>query len=293
MIEETKIKSIKNNIFPHSVNSIKDYQNFDWHKNKDIDTDKIQSSQAVVIDFFGLLKLSPHKDLIINSLFNKSGYEWSIEFEYTDSSVLKEPKSTQIDVIISNSQNIILIESKFTENDSGECSQPTSKPIKQCNGNYEEQINPKNGLKNKCALTAKNIKYWEYIPKIYKFNNIENYCPCPFKDNKYQIMRNLCFGKALSEKKNIIVENYLIYYEHEICPIHKKILEGNYLDELTIYLLDKNALKTLSYNQMLEKIIYLLNEKDKNECQNWVELKKWLNNKVETIKARATSLNKR
>ena len=291
MINETKIQSIKDNIFPHSINAVSDYYTFDWHigKNKEIDTDKIQSSQAVVIDVFGLLKQSPNKNLLINTLFNKSGEDWNIEFEYIDKKLLNEKKSTQIDIILSSSESIILIESKFTEDDSGECSQHP----KQCNGNYEEQTNPKNNQQNKCALTAKNIKYWEYIPKIYKLNSNENYCPCPFKKNQYQIMRNLCFGIALSEKKNIDVDNYFIYYEHEVCPIYRKIIEENYFETQAKYLLDKKSIKTLSYNQILKKTIEILNEKNHDECIKWIELEKWLINKVGIIKARATSLNKR
>jgi hypothetical protein len=277
MVDKNKIEQIKKNIFPHSVNAIEDYYEFDWHQYKRVvDTDKINSSQAVVIDVFGLLKLSPNKDIIINKIFNKNGTEWNILFEYINSTLLNESQSKQIDIVISDKQNIILLESKFMENDSGTCSQPKE----QCNGNYEEQINPKNNIKCKCALTAKGIKYWGFIPQIYKFDPNANYYPCPFKLNQYQFMRNLCFGKALSLNENKNVENYFIYYESEICPIYKKIKNNNYLIKLTENLHDKNILKILTYNNLIIGSQDVLKNIDIDEYKKWKELEIWLNEKI-------------
>ena len=285
-----KLNRIKDNLFSHSIAAIDDYNNFDWHKNKinEIDTDKVNSSQAIVIDVFGLLKLSPYKDFLINSIFNKNGIDWNIVFEYTDKTLLNEPKPTQIDIMISNNENVLLLESKFMEYNSGSCSQPK----KQCNGNYEEQINPENNLQSKCSLTAKGIKYWDYISEIYKFNKNEIYCPCPFKSYQYQFMRNLCFGKSLSEKHKINVENYFIYYESEICPIFNKIVKYNYLEKLTKDLIDKNLLKSLSYNRLINTSKNLLQNKDKNEYNKWVELEKWLESKIITIKNKQDKNNR-
>ena len=156
MIDTKKLQNIKNNLFSHSINAIDCYNSFNWHKiNSEIDTDKVNSSQAVVIDVFGLLKLSPYKDLLVNSILNKNEINWDIVFEFTDKTLLNEKKSTQIDIMISNKEDIILLESKFMKSDSSSCSQPS----KQCNGNYEEQVNPKTKIKNKCSLTAKGMKY--------------------------------------------------------------------------------------------------------------------------------------
>ena len=281
MIEELKIQSIKNNIFPYSLNAIDDFQVFDWHKyHNNIDTDKINSSQGVVIDVFGLLKISPYKDLLINAIFDKSGTDWNIDFEYTDHTLLNEKPSTQIDVVISNTENVLLFECKFMESDSGSCSQP----MEQCNGDYKEQTNPKNDKTSHCSLTAKEIKYWDYIPKIYIYDNEENICPCPFKGNQYQFMRNLCFGKALSEKKNINVENYFIYYESEICPIYNKIIKEKYVEKLVEKLRYKDTLKILSYNKLIVASKNAIRKIDQTEYKKWIELEKWLENKINVIR---------
>src|SRR6056297_2754035 len=112
-INTTIINNIKNNIFYRSQAAIEDYHNFDWHKNKIgiPDTDKINSSQALTIDFWGCLRNSPEKDKIINYLFNRDEYDWDIKFEYTEKELLNEPKPTQRDVLLVSTKNAIVIES--------------------------------------------------------------------------------------------------------------------------------------------------------------------------------------
>jgi hypothetical protein len=281
MIDKSKIECIKNNIFHHYIDAIENYDTFDWHQyHKVVDTDKINSSQAVVIDVFGLLKLASYRDILINTIFSKNGNNWNIDFEYTNSQLLNEKPSTQIDIIISNNDNIILLESKFMESDGGACSQPNE----QCNGNYEEQINLKNNIKSRCSLTTKKIKYWDYIPELYNYDKNENYYPCPFKSGQYQFMRNLCFGKALATTQKKKVENYFIYYESDICPIYKKIINNDYLEKLKENLKDRNILKTLSYNELIEKTKNILNNINLEEYKKWNELEIWLKQKIEKYK---------
>ena len=54
MDEKTR-KSIADNIFPAAHDAIEDWDSFLWHQdnNNQIDTWKINSSQAMVIDVFG------------------------------------------------------------------------------------------------------------------------------------------------------------------------------------------------------------------------------------------------
>ena len=61
---------------------------------------------------------------------------------------LSELRETQIDVLAKSTSSIVALECKFTEADGGECSQvhklgkSAHKGMCQCNGNYEEQVNP-------------------------------------------------------------------------------------------------------------------------------------------------------
>ena len=279
IIDIKKIESIKKNLFYRSINSIDDYYNFDWHNYKgEIDTDKINSSQALVIDFWGCIKLSPYKNQLINLFFNKNDDNWEIIFEYKNKSLLSEKRPTQIDLIVESEACAIIIESKFTEQDGGGCSQTnkTKQGFYQCNGKYEEQINPINNIKSKCALTGKGIKYWDYIDALTDFEKDKDYNPCPFKGGEYQWMRNICFAKAYAKHK--ISECYLVYYKSEKCPISKNVNNGTYLGKLKGKIKDKKSFQPISYNELLGKAISYL-DFDDVEKQIWVDLQKWIKNK--------------
>lgn len=237
MIDTETIKRIKSNLFYRSINSIIDYGKFDWHKgqNKKIDTDKINSSQALAIDFWGCIITSPFKNQLINLIFNKNEKNWEVNFEYSDKSLLSETRAaTQIDILIKNDNYVMVVESKFTEKDGGSCSQvnKTKKGLFQCNGNYEEQVNPINNIKAKCALIGKGIKYWDYINELTFFSDRNDYKPCPFKKGEYQWMRNICFAEAYAKKNSVKAESYLVYLKSVKCPISKKVNNDTYLGEL-------------------------------------------------------------
>lgn len=284
---EKKIESIKENLFFRSQKSIPDYYSFDWHNYKgEIDTNKINSSQAIAIDFWGCLKLSPYKNQIINRLFSKNCDAWDILFEYTNKNILSEKRPTQIDVIIESESIAIIIESKFTETNGGMCSQTkkSENGYSQCNGNYEFQTNHKNGIKSKCALTGKGILYWDYIDSLTKFDKNETYYPCPFKNSEFQWMRNICFATAYAKYKNIGSECYLVYYKSDKCAISRKIQNQKYLGELKEKIQNPRMFVPLSYNDLLDQVIVFLDSIDRVEKQVWVELHNWLKEKELKIK---------
>jgi len=61
------------------------------------------------------------------------------------------------------------------------------------------QVNPANQILDRCALTGKGIRYWEVIPQIFRLNPGDDYCPCPFRGQEYQWMRNLVLSRAIAE----------------------------------------------------------------------------------------------
>jgi len=274
-----KITSIKNNLFYRSLEIIPDFYTFPWHQYKgEIDTDKVNASQAIAIDFWGCLYSSKYKDELINTLFNTKSKVWSIELEYTNSELLNEPTSTQIDVLLKSSDKAIFIESKFTEK-GGNCSQPPKK----CNGNYQLQINPENEKKSKCSLTGKNIRYWEFIEKVTDYKMDSEYFSCPFKGMEYQWMRNICFAKAYSEKHSgITTETYLFYYNSPKNHISQLVNKGNQLGSLTGNL--KTKFDTKSYNNCISLCIDYLKTIDLNEMNVWIELNKWMSDKDKKLK---------
>ncbi len=279
-IDIRKIESIKKNLFYRSINSIDDYYDFDWHK----DSNKVNSSQALAIDFWGCLKLSPYKNRLINLFFNKDDDNWEIKFEYKDKSLLSEKRATQIDLIVESQTCAIIIESKFTEEDGGSCSQTkkTKQGLYQCNGKYKKQINPINKITSKCALTGKGIEYWDYIDTLTYFKKDRIYDTCPFKNGEYQWMRNICFAKAYAKDKKKINNCFLVYYKSEKCSISKKVADGSYLGKLKGKIKNPESFLALSYNELLKKAISNLKSYSV-EKQIWVDLRKWMENKESRI----------
>jgi hypothetical protein len=285
-IEKSVIEGIKRNIFDRSIDSIEDYQKFDWHKNgKNIDTNQANSSQALAIDFWGCLKLSKYKNQLINKLFDKNEKNWFINFEYEDKSLLSEKKATQVDILIESENCVLVIESKFTEKEGGRCSQTNKDKngVYQCNGKYEKQTNPRNNnIESQCALTGKGIKYWEFIDELTYYKKNETYDPCPFKGGEYQWMRNICFAEAYAKKYNVDSESYLVYLDSEKCSVSNKVKKGTYLGKLKGMIKDEKAFAPRSYNELISKCISYL-ESDTEEKNIWIDLEKWIINKEKQI----------
>ena len=112
-----------------------------------------------------------------------------------------------MDAVIRGTKSTALVERKFTEPDGGACSQTRRRKLAngqraaQCNGSYVEQINPvaSSGSETAlCALTAKGIRYWEFIPSVFHLASDVAHEPCPFARGEYQWMRNLVAAKALA-----------------------------------------------------------------------------------------------
>jgi hypothetical protein len=104
---------------------------------------------------------------------------------------LGEPRSTSLDGFFDGDYQVA-IECKFTEEEIGPCSRPNLKPSASnyetdfCNGSFVQQ----NGRNERCSLTERGIKYWDYIPKLFKWNNSKDIKDCPLNKN-YQLVRNI------------------------------------------------------------------------------------------------------
>ena len=102
---------------------------------------------------------------------------------------LGEPpsRSTSLDGYVSGDYRIA-IECKFTETEVGTCShaKSTSKnPKPPCNGTYSMQ-----GGKERCLLTERKRKYWQYVPQLFVWKSDSDLYPCPLNKN-YQLVRNV------------------------------------------------------------------------------------------------------
>ena len=96
---------------------------------------------------------------------------------------------------------------KVTEAGGGSCSQTKPLPagrhkgLTQCDGDYCEQTNPVNGETARCALSARGIRYWKYIPRYSDLDRDKDYEPCPFAGPAYQYTRNVLASGQWAQKK--------------------------------------------------------------------------------------------
>ena len=224
------MRQIKENLFPGAWASIADWEAFPWHEGRDEmpDTHKPHSSQALALDVFGTLEVHPYRNqlisLMMQSAFPSQGprsTSWNLGKE-VEIHTLKEPRPTQLDALIEGEADVVAIESKFCEAGAGTCSQPP----RQCNGRYELQTNPDNGVTARCALSGKGIRYWDHITRLFDLDSDRDYPgECSFRDGKYQYMRNFVAAESLAAaadppKRSFFV---LLYAAGDLFPISREI----------------------------------------------------------------------
>ena len=195
------------------------WQAFPWHSSSrgSFDTHKPHSSQALAIDVLGTLIAAPAKDYLLKALAFHWGLQpaggWQLHLEWLDpQNTLREHRRSQIDAVAYDSKNLVFFECKFTEQGAGACSQPNQvQGVRQCNGNYELQTNPRNGRTAHCALSGKGIRYWEIIPAVFNLDPHTDHQPCPFAGTWYQWMRNLVLCRAVAQERGLAPAFVILY----------------------------------------------------------------------------------
>lgn len=154
----------------------------------------MSSSQALALSLFGNLVVYGQLDWLqdlkdddgkaVFGTADLSAYNFSMEHEI---GMLNEPRPTSLDVFLSGRYRVAL-ECKLSETEVGPCSRPRLKKdsTEYCDGSYSIQ----GGRKSRCALTEVGVRYWDYVPKLFKWSVDKDYAKCPLKDN-YQLVRNV------------------------------------------------------------------------------------------------------
>ena len=228
---KTRMQQIKENLYPGAWASIDDWDSFPWHTGRDEepDTHKPHSSQALALDVFGTLQVHPYRNQLVTIMMQRafpdrgpSSVCWNVGKE-VEVHTLGEPRPTQLDAQIEGEADVVAVESKFCESVAGSCSQPKSR---QCNGRYELQTNPDNGVAARCALSGKGIRYWEHIPELFSLDADQDIPgECPFRDGKYQYMRNFVAAESLALSAEPPKKSYfvLLYAEGDLFPISQEV----------------------------------------------------------------------
>jgi hypothetical protein len=185
------------------------------------------SSQVLCISLFGTLasRAPRQRDLILRAITDASGIV-DAPFDGTGATIECEERShyailgevgggtpTALDVHITWPTGVLAVESKFCEPEFGPCYQPraTSKgnpidadgnPLANCSGAYAEGSDRKATtapLRVPCRLTVpdrgrRRRRYWDVAPALFDARCLTvPQDPCPFRDDTYQLMRNLAF----------------------------------------------------------------------------------------------------
>lgn len=266
---------------------------FPWHRDSKggVTAGRLQSSQALAVDVFGTLQALIDPSRGIDALMAKMGIpetgQWKIELERTISStILGEPRPTQVDASAESETALVFFECKFTETDGGSCSQTKriggrsrNRGTRQCTGDYVMQVNPVNGVRSRCALTGKGIRYWEHVPRVLEIDSAVDHRPCPFRGGWYQWMRNLvaCDVIAQSSGKHGI---FVLLYVDGPFAMSEKVASPEWRDFCSLTEGKAVRLLTLSYQDFLACAIKAATPEDAYVLKR---LGEWVKRKIDTV----------
>ncbi len=159
------------------------------------------SSQALAVSVFGTM-IERGDAALLTKIPDEHGVPLLSGFVPIDDpelehrvTALNEPMPTQVDLFLRGQRGDVAIECKLWEGSLGPCSQIRKRKRKRpsCDGTYAYQAGRKAG--QRCALTEKGIRYWEYIPHLFHWSADRDYCPCPIC-RPYQLVRNVLAAAA-------------------------------------------------------------------------------------------------
>jgi len=291
-MDDTERQAVAANLFPAAHGAITDWEAFDWHRDGSgrVQAHKVHSSQALALDVFGAIATSDDRDAVMAILARQlqlpEAGPWTLEFEWTDPvRRLGEPRPTQVDVLARSPEATLVIECKFTEPGGG-CSQVKPRNLRsggrqpQCNGRYEPQVNPVNGIEASCALTAKGIRYWEVATEVFELDRDAAYNPCPFRRDAFQWMRNLVLARELQRDEGRPAGVLVVYAAHPNFPTHRKATDLAWLPAM---LPDAPRLVTLPFQDVVRLAA------GQSQATTWPALAEWVDQKVAAAAVRSSS----
>jgi hypothetical protein len=276
-------RAVEANLFPAARPAVDPHDAFPWHGDG-IHTAKRHSSQALAIDVFGTLSQSPQRDGILNALLTglglQAGSDWQVQLEWRDPARrLWEPTRTQVDALARSDRHLVFFECKFTESDAGRCGQTgSSGGGVRCDGNYHPQVDAASGTRYHCALTAKGIRYWDVIPRLFAYDRHGAYEPCPFAGPWYQWMRNMVLCSEVAATEGLQPVFVVAYADAPHLPVAKMIRSRAWGEFMAQVRQDAMAVRTLSMQSMV--LTAQAAVAGSAETQTWRELDAWVQAKV-------------
>jgi hypothetical protein len=153
----------------------------------------MQSSQAIAQSVFGTIAAFDCLPLLANVLAEDRRQAFSSVLDkitlHMEREIysLREPRPTSIDVWLEGPYRVA-VECKLGEVEFGTCSRTRLKADKAeyCDGDYTQQ----NERTERCALTAINVAYWDYLGDAFGWASDIDHRPCPLAFT-YQLARNV------------------------------------------------------------------------------------------------------
>lgn len=291
-LTSSEILAIEANLFPSARPIVRSRPEFPWHRDRGgvVTASQLASSQALAVDFFGTIDGLASRDAIVSAwmadlLLPFTG-PWKLDLEVlVPRPLLGEPRPTQVDAVATGSDGFVLFECKFTEPDGGGCSQlnPIAdgphRGVQQCNGNFTDQINPVTGLRSRCALTGKGIRYWELVPDVLSIDVTREHRPCPFAGGWYQWMRNLVAARAMGCDRGLR-SAFVVTFTDGPYPMARKVTSDDWV-QLNA-LADGRAVpfRTISYQRLQAIAMSAAAEGDRLVL---AELGAWIERKATTV----------
>ena len=294
----SEIEAIEANLFPAARPIVRNWPHFPWHRDRAgaVTASLPASSQALAVDFFGTIDSLTSRDAIVGAWMADISVPfagpWKIDLEVLVSrDLLGEPRPTQIDVVAAGSDGLVLFECKFTEPDGGCCSQPTPiadgrhKGIRQCDGNFADQVNPVNGVRSSCALTGKGVKYWELVPEVLTIDREREYRPCPFVGGWYQWMRNLVAARALGRARGL-QSAFVVTYCDGPFPMARKVPTDDWTRLNALAEGRAVPFRTTSYQRLQAVAMVVASERDRLTLG---DLEAWMGRKAVAVAGKAVA----
>jgi hypothetical protein len=291
-LTDSELLAIEANLFPLARPLVRGRPSFPWHRDRrrSVTASRVESSQALAVDFFVTINALGSRDAIVNTWMAELGLPftgpWELDVEVlVPRRLLGEPRPTQLDAVAVGSNGVVLFECKFTEPDGGCCSQPIpiakgrNRGSRQCNGSFTDQINPVTGIRSRCTLTGKGVRYWELIPNVLNVDATSDHRPCPFAGGRYQWMRNLVSAFAMGIDRGL-PSAFVVTYTDGPFPIARKVTTDDWTQLTALAQGRAVPLRTTSYQRL-----HALAMSAAFECDRPVlaELRAWIERKATAV----------
>ena len=150
---------------------------------------------------------------------------------------------------------------------------------KQCNGNYELQINPReNKAESRCALSGKGILYWDVIPEVFRYDVAVDQAPCAFKDGGFQLMRNAILAWRLAHDEGIKAAVVILYADSPNFLFPIWLASGGFEKFGASLRQDQIVCRAVSYQAFLRTALAAVPAGESNT--KWRELSSWIERKI-------------